>query len=118
MSYMAILGDQRIMDIASLVWNRVAQHKQNFIAWLTVKERLLTKGRLVRLNIHVDSLHCCLWTSTNVETAEHLFVECLWINTIKEALVQWLGVNMLYDTVQQVYESIRRNTGILLRRRL
>lgn len=45
MSYMSILGVQRKMDIATLVWNRAAQLKQGLIVWLDANREVTYKGQ-------------------------------------------------------------------------
>ncbi|XP_016544101.1 uncharacterized protein LOC107844122 [Capsicum annuum] len=105
---MALLGTQRRLVSANLILNSISQPKHRFIAWLATKERLLTKSGLIKLNIQVDDATCCLCTSSVIETAKHLFAECCWFKTIRQALLDWLGIHLLQGNVQQVFDSIQR----------
>ncbi|KAK4709033.1 hypothetical protein R3W88_029958 [Solanum pinnatisectum] len=52
------------------------QPKHRFIVSLANQNRLLTKDRLIRLNIPVNNLLCGLCSRDQLETPTHLFVEC------------------------------------------
>ncbi|XP_074298738.1 uncharacterized protein LOC141629666 [Silene latifolia] len=76
----------------SVVWNRLALPKHNFIAWLYAKERLLTKDRLIKHGLLIDGT-CDICSSSN-ETREHLFFLCPFSNRCLQGLGEWLGVDI------------------------
>ncbi|KAK4711376.1 hypothetical protein R3W88_005889 [Solanum pinnatisectum] len=83
--------------------------KQRFIVWLAYQERLLTKERLVRLNIPIDTNQCCLCEEDQEETQMHLFAECRWIAEVRSKLSSWLGIAIqckgVYSTLQWIKRS-------------
>ncbi|WMV51210.1 hypothetical protein MTR67_044595 [Solanum verrucosum] len=78
-SYNAMLGELNRLRIADLIWTSVAQPRHRMIMWLAVQGRLLTKERMLRLNIPVDNEICCLCHSQVMETQLHLFAHCTWL---------------------------------------
>nr|XP_009803524.1 PREDICTED: uncharacterized protein LOC104248869 [Nicotiana sylvestris] len=104
---MALMGVNGKMDIVTLIWNNITQPKHRFIVWLVVKYRLLTQERLAHLQIQVENANCCLCNSGIMETPQHLFGECSWFKTAREALLSWAGIQMQHVTVNQVFKSIR-----------
>lgn len=54
-SYNTLIGAHIRCRIDDLVWTAVAQPKHRFVLWLAVQGRLLTKARLIYLNISIDS---------------------------------------------------------------
>ncbi|KAL2897643.1 hypothetical protein RDABS01_039426, partial [Bienertia sinuspersici] len=54
-----------------VVWNRAALPKHQFLMWLSIRSRLLTRDRLSRLGMSTET-SCCLCQSGE-ETHLHLF---------------------------------------------
>ena len=70
-AYNELKGDKEKLEIAELIWNSVSMPKQRFIMWLVIQNRLLTKERLLRLNIHVEDSSCCMCQYSTMETSNH-----------------------------------------------
>ncbi|XP_074288686.1 uncharacterized protein LOC141613844 [Silene latifolia] len=60
-----------------LCWNTLNIPKNSFIFWVIMHQRLLTKGRLVRMGIIVDG-SCDICTAA-LEDHEHLFSDCQYV---------------------------------------
>ncbi|XP_074265621.1 uncharacterized protein LOC141588063 [Silene latifolia] len=72
--YRWLQGPQTKVHWFPVVWNRFNVPKHSFIAWLIIKERLLTKDRLLAFGIPNDG-KCDLCSSHN-EDHKHLFYQC------------------------------------------
>ncbi|XP_019230418.1 PREDICTED: uncharacterized protein LOC109211340 [Nicotiana attenuata] len=107
-SYNAIIGSQNRLENTNLIWNEIAQPKHRFITWLAVQERLLTKERSQKLDIHVEDSSCCLCDAQENETVQHLFVDCTRTQDIRKGLLNWLGLHVQVGEVQQGLEEINR----------
>ncbi|KAK4737698.1 hypothetical protein R3W88_001395 [Solanum pinnatisectum] len=53
--------------------------RHRFIVWLAYQNRLLTKERLQKLNMLIGDDLC---VDEQVETQQHLFVECAWTRQV------------------------------------
>ncbi|KAL3330100.1 hypothetical protein AABB24_034118 [Solanum stoloniferum] len=107
-SYASMLGVQSKLRIAGLIWNKISQPRHIFIVWLAVQGRLLTKDRLQRMNIPVDTITCSLCDAQAVETQYHLFSVCDWTKRLVTTMAQWTGVQIPSGDVKQVLNRIRR----------
>ncbi|XP_059302055.1 uncharacterized protein LOC132053985 [Lycium ferocissimum] len=107
-SYQALLGPRPRLSEADIIWNSVMLPKQRMIVWLACKERLLTKERLTKLNIHVVDQKCCLCDGTRDETPRHLFADCSWITNVRVALSTWLGITIQSKDVYNTIKWIKR----------
>ena len=63
-----------------LVWFTNAIPKHSFIGWLTIRNRLVTKDRLLQWGLGVDPM--CLFCRQNLEDRDHLFFKCPFTNQI------------------------------------
>jgi hypothetical protein len=63
-----------------LVWFTNAIPKHSFIGWLTIRNRLVTKDRLLQWGLGVDPM--CLFCRQNLEDRDHLFFKCPFTNRI------------------------------------
>ncbi|XP_060200822.1 uncharacterized protein LOC132629103 [Lycium barbarum] len=107
-SYIAMLGNLRRLESADLIWTAAAQPKHRYVLWVANQNRILTKDRLLRLNITVEDEHCCLCNTQALETAHHLFVDCSWTQAVSTKLMQWAGVQLHLGGVQQTLARIKR----------
>lgn len=67
-SYIVMLGDQRRLRTVELIWSSILLPQHRFITWLVVQGRLLTKVRLQRLHIQVETIDCCICKTQEPET--------------------------------------------------
>lgn len=63
-----------------LVWNSFSIPKCSFIAWLALKNRLLTKDRMISFGMNVDP--ACLLCSSP-ETVHHLYLDCPYFDLLR-----------------------------------
>lgn len=66
--------------------------------WLKPQGRLLTKERLLKIHVHVETVYCCLYEAQAIETNYHLFVECHWLKIVRSQLIQWTNVKLRKET--------------------
>ncbi|XP_059285114.1 uncharacterized protein LOC132038465 [Lycium ferocissimum] len=78
------------------------------IVLLACQDRLLTKERLTKLNIHVDDQICCLCDGNRNETQRHLFADCSWITEVRDALITWMGITLQCNDVYKTIKWIKR----------
>ncbi|XP_075091626.1 uncharacterized protein LOC142171820 [Nicotiana tabacum] len=86
--YLKLIGDTPKMDIVELVWNRSSLPKHRFILWLAVQGRLLTKERMLTMGLQCENTTCVLCNGAGMESAIHLFSNCLWSTQLWEMLNQ------------------------------
>lgn len=96
------------MQEADLVWNSIMMPRHRFIVWLAYQNRLLTKERLQKLNMLIGDEKCNLCVDEQVETQQHLFVECAWTREVQKALFRWSGIPFRCQTVQHTLQWLKR----------
>lgn len=109
-NYLAIIGRQQKLEVADLVWTAVAQPKHRFIGWLATLEKLLTKDRMIGMQIQVENVHCILCNEDALESQDHLFAKCGWITAVRQELNTWTGHDVQYTRVKQMLEQIKGST--------
>lgn len=75
--------------------------------WLAMQNKLLTKGRLLNMNIQVDDRNCSLCQAAVLETNNHLFVECEYAVKVRDALAQWSKISVPTRDLKTTLELIR-----------
>lgn len=70
--YMWLMGVQRTVSWAPVVWNRFNVQKHGFIMWLTCHKKLITRDRLQNWNMLITDDKCLLCASDS-ESIEHLY---------------------------------------------
>ncbi|MCI58334.1 O-acyltransferase WSD1, partial [Trifolium medium] len=69
--------DTVTLDAASgLIWHRQVPLKVSICAWRLVRDRLPTKANLVTRGILSTEAHLCVSGCGEVESAQHLFLNC------------------------------------------
>ncbi|KAH0675380.1 hypothetical protein KY285_023181 [Solanum tuberosum] len=107
-SYIDLRGTHSSSHIAECIWSVVAQPKHRFILWLVVQDRLLTKERMLKMNISVEEANCCLCDAQKLETAKHLFSECPWFTEVKRNVERWTCLPIQLGEVKEVMLRIIR----------
>ncbi|XP_074300447.1 uncharacterized protein LOC141631711 [Silene latifolia] len=74
-----------------MVWSRIGPGKINFIAWLAVQSRLMTRDRLIRW---VPGESGCLLCGLMDESHTHLFFSCAFSCRCLKLVSDWLGVDI------------------------
>ncbi|XP_074271297.1 uncharacterized protein LOC141595229 [Silene latifolia] len=95
------------------VWNRLALPKVNFINWLFIQGRLLTKDRLAKFGVINDGV--CFLCGNMQETSLHLFFECPFSLRCLRLLQTWLGFSWTTDIKDN---SLKWRGRSLLRKKL
>ncbi|GFZ01947.1 hypothetical protein Acr_15g0005560 [Actinidia rufa] len=94
-----------------IVWHRSLQPKHSFILWLSLKERLLTREKLVD---QIEDTSCIL-CGDPVESVSHLFFRCTIVRQIWTVIKGWLGFSRALTTLKATAKRIvkeGRGTGV------
>ncbi|XP_074277728.1 uncharacterized protein LOC141601352 [Silene latifolia] len=83
----------------AFVWNRLVMSKHCVVTWLIVQQRLLTRDRLLRRGMSVDS--GCLLCEQAAESHEHLFFGCSYSKLCLQLVSEWAGVSIPWHTPVQ-----------------
>lgn len=65
------------------IWHRLMIQNCSYFMWLALRNRLLTKDRMLYFRIHVDP--SCVLCRCNVETSEHIFFDCPYTSILKHS---------------------------------
>ncbi|XP_074266664.1 uncharacterized protein LOC141589943 [Silene latifolia] len=111
--YSWLSGSQVTVPWIPYVWNRLALPKVNFINWLFIQGRLLTKDRLAKFGVINDGI--CFLCGTMQETSLHLFFECPFSLRCLHLLQTRLG---FFWTVDVIANSLNWREKSLLRKKI
>ncbi|XP_057774943.1 uncharacterized protein LOC130993923 [Salvia miltiorrhiza] len=76
------------------VWETPATHKVKVMTWRLVRNRLPTCENLRKMNIQIDEVEAwCNACCSNLETCNHLFIECPKADAVWSRIQQWVGVS-------------------------
>ncbi|XP_074304928.1 uncharacterized protein LOC141639779 [Silene latifolia] len=98
------------VDWYHCIWNSSAIPKHQFIGWLWVQGRLLTKDRLFRMHIRVDKT--CDLCGVTEESHEHLFFECVYSQLCLQQVNGWSHGNITQANQLEWWRE-HRTTGKL-----
>ena len=93
------------------VWHRSLQPKHSFIIWLSLKERLLTRDKLME---QIEDTSCVLCGNPE-ESISHLFFQCAIVRQIWAEIKEWLGFSRALTTLKATAKWIikeGRGTGV------
>ncbi|GFZ10426.1 hypothetical protein Acr_21g0010250 [Actinidia rufa] len=79
-----------------VVWHRSMQPKHSFILWLSLKERLLTRDKLME---QIEDTSCVLCGNPK-ESVSHLFFHCTIVRQIWAEIKEWLGFSRALTTLK------------------
>nr|XP_009778226.1 PREDICTED: uncharacterized protein LOC104227644 [Nicotiana sylvestris] len=104
----ALVAWDKNLKVAYLIWRAVAQPKHRFIGWLATLGRLLTKDMLIGMQLQVENINYNLCNEGKMESQDHLFVKCSWINALRQELNLWLRQTVQITGIKQMLEQIKR----------
>ena len=96
---------------AKVVWHCTIMPRQSFILWLSMKERLLTREKMID---QIEDTSCVL-CGDPIESVSHLFFHCRTANQIWTEIKQWLGFSRALTTHKAAAKWIikeARGTGV------
>ncbi|XP_060216727.1 uncharacterized protein LOC132644165 [Lycium barbarum] len=105
--YIQLIREAPRRDIAELVWNRVAVPKHQFILWLAVLDRLLTRIRLQEIGLGCEENQCAMCTDGLMEIANHLFSDYVWTRGVWDSIHGWIGVIVQHRGIQEDMQIIK-----------
>ncbi|KAL2937897.1 Phosphatidylinositol 4-kinase PIK1alpha [Bienertia sinuspersici] len=95
------------IKVGKVVWCNAAVPKHQFITWLMVRQRLLTKDRLVRMGLSTED-NCCLY-SRGVDSHSHLFFESDFSRNCWKQILDWIKEKMHHYQLQHIVQWLARN---------
>ncbi|KAH0780943.1 hypothetical protein KY290_000541 [Solanum tuberosum] len=84
------MGEYQKVEWRRLICNNVACPKWNFIQYLALQKRLLTRDRLVAWGC-VEEVMCVLCEADN-ESHNHLFFQCMFTTQVWQKILHWLNI--------------------------
>ncbi|KAH0724767.1 hypothetical protein KY284_000632 [Solanum tuberosum] len=88
--YKALMEEYQKVEWRRLICNNVACPKWNFILYLALQKRLLTRDRLVAWGC-VEKVQYVLSEAAN-ETHNHLFLQCMFTAQVWQKILHWLNI--------------------------
>ncbi|WMV17126.1 hypothetical protein MTR67_010511 [Solanum verrucosum] len=76
--------------------------------WLTTQKRLLTKERLIHMNIQVEIIVCYLCQEAVLETNKHLSVDCEYATRVRTTLLSWTNTPIPTADLSTTLEMIKK----------
>ncbi|XP_059277759.1 uncharacterized protein LOC132031906 [Lycium ferocissimum] len=86
--YFQLLGNEPRVLWRNLIFQNAARPKAKFTLWLLMHGRLLTTDRLHKWGVPVDL--SCVFCHNHDESREHLFVECIYGQSLWSRLLTWI----------------------------
>jgi hypothetical protein len=84
-------------SLVDKVWHRYIPTKVSLFVWRLLRNRLPTRGNLLRRNIlHGNNSMCAIGCDVT-ETASHLFLWCGNSFTLWSLVAAWLGLSLAYS---------------------
>lgn len=71
------------------IWNKLSMPKHRFLFWLAVKNKLLTRDRLITYIPDIEI--ACPVYDHNLENHDHLFFQCRFAKQLVEKVCAWIG---------------------------
>lgn len=108
-SYNAMLGHMSRCWEMSLVWSGVMLPRHKFVLWIANQQKMLTKERLLQMHISITGdAECCMCDLGVIESQQHLFGDCCWVTTMRDALARWSGINIPTMAIPETLQRISR----------
>ncbi|GFY92706.1 pyruvate decarboxylase-2 [Actinidia rufa] len=95
----------------NLVWHHSLLPKHSFILWLGLKDRLLTRDKLMDQIVDTS----CSLCNNPIESLNHLFFQCSVVNQVWTEIKNWLGFSWALTTLKAAAKWIikeARGTGV------
>ena len=86
------------------MWAACITPKHPFIVWLTVKSKLLTRDKLIYLDID----RACVFYNSVKESNEHLFFNCQFWSSIWDHIKLWLGIRRDMSTIHNTLKWLKK----------
>ncbi|XP_074303203.1 uncharacterized protein LOC141637629 [Silene latifolia] len=90
--YSWLQNDHEKPQWRALVWTRYGMSKHNVIAWLAAQSRLLTRDRLRRRGVCLETI--CVLCENDSESHPHLFFACGYSRCCLQLVSNWLGIQI------------------------
>lgn len=91
--------------MSSLIWKQYILPKYSFILWLGMWDRLYTTDKWV---VEVDDKRCS-FCKRHLETTNHLFFHCTFVQAVWSKVQGWLGISRRMDTLKSSVKWIKKD---------
>ncbi|KAL2472026.1 Uncharacterized protein Adt_40162 [Abeliophyllum distichum] len=89
---------------ANEVWKSFVSPKHYFILWLTVKDKLLAKDKILFLDIN----SMCSFCINEDETSSHLFFACSFCKDVWNNIRHWMSIRRAMTTVASALKWLKK----------
>ncbi|XP_076882678.1 uncharacterized protein LOC143531219 [Bidens hawaiensis] len=103
--------ENEIANIYALNWCKWVPFKCNIHAWRAEMDRISTKEALGKRNIPMAN-SMCSFCGTNVETANHIFTNCLVAMAIWDEIARWFKVSPFSASLVRDLLNIAKASGL------
>jgi hypothetical protein len=111
--FLASFRDQSVRNCVDNVWHRHIPTKVPLFVWRLLRNRLPTRGNLLRRNIVQANNSMCVIGCEVVETTRHLFLSCGNYCILWSLISEWLGLYLVHhNDLQQHYHQFCHMAGL------
>lgn len=104
--YNWLRGELHEVEWAKWVWNRLNIPKHSFLNWLIMWKRLNTRDRLRKIGLHEEAE--CPLCGKSPETADHLFVQCDYVQACRLELSHSLRITPVVHDLQSLCDWLQK----------
>jgi len=95
------------------VWHKLVLAKFSIFAWRLLLDRVPTRSNLVRRHVLEPNDSMCVGGCGNIETTDHLFLECDLFRNVWYLICHWLGISFVYPGhIKELYLQFSQLAGM------
>ena len=95
------------------VWHKLVLAKVSIFAWRLLQDRIPTRSNLVRCHVLQPNDSMCVGGCGNIETTDHLFLECDLFRNVWYFICHWLGISFVYPRhIKEIYLQFSQLEGM------
>jgi len=106
--YKLLNGTQLTYLRSKRIWKTKAQHKIKFFSWLAIHNKILSRENLLKRNIAVSDPGCPTCGIVNLETTNHILLECNFTRRIWSFVTSILHLRGHPPSVRSLWTVWRR----------
>ncbi|CAJ2638568.1 unnamed protein product [Trifolium pratense] len=85
-------------DADNLIWHPQVPLKVSIFAWRLLRDRLPTRVNLVTRGVLSSTAHSCVFGCGEAESAYHLFISCITVDSLWDLVRSWIGISLVEFT--------------------
>jgi len=94
--FLTIPAEPTSENVINNVWHKLVPSKVSLFVWRILQDRIPTKLNLVRRHILQLNDNLCVGGCGDIETSDHLFIDCLLFRNVWNLVCQWLGIYLVF----------------------